>query len=452
MKRTWHIRIRILVTLIGLTCLILLMAGAGFSLSLRGYIRSRVSSQLRRTLESALSERSSKGHGKDGKHPQSHRDRLAGSGSALILDQDGTLVTILSGEEEEAEDLAACFKERGLSEEIGNELITAGSGSYAVTLVRDPLADGQYVLSYVDVTSLMSLEREVGWMLMAVMAGAILLSVFLSFRFARSIASPVQTLSEFAADIGNGSLSQRQLNFRDEEFNQLADEMNRMAGQLDAARLNREMFFQNVSHELRTPLTSIRGSAEGIACGLMEPKPAADVILAETDKLTDMVEDILYLSRRRKITEKKPAEPLDLREVLSLCAFELNGEAAKRGVAFHYDFAEEPILYAMHETDAQRLFSNLISNAVRYAKSEVRLICRKEGEEILVSVEDDGAGIAEEDMPHLFERFYKGKDGRHGIGLAIAKAAAETGGGTITCRNQNGAVFEVRFPSGNQSA
>ncbi|MBR2793541.1 MAG: sensor histidine kinase, partial [Solobacterium sp.] len=76
----------------------------------------------------------------------------------------------------------------------------------------------------------------------------------------------------------------------------------------------------------------------------------------------------------------------------------------------------------------------------------------KEGEEILVSVEDDGAGIAEEDMPHLFERFYKGKDGRHGIGLAIAKAAAETGGGTITCRNQNGAVFEVRFPSGNQSA
>ena len=228
--------------------------------------------------------------------------------------------------------------------------------------------------------------------------------------------------------------------------------MNRMAGQLDAARLNREMFFQNVSHELRTPLTSIRGSAEGIACGLMEPKPAADVILAETDKLTDMVEDILYLSRRRKITEKKPAEPLDLREVLSLCAFELNGEAAKRGVAFHYDFAEEPILYAMHETDAQRLFSNLISNAVRYAKSEVRLICRKEGEEILVSVEDDGAGIAEEDMLHLFERFYKGKDGRHGIGLAIAKAAAETGGGTITCRNQNGAVFEVRFPSGNQSA
>ena len=102
-------------------------------------------------------------------------------------------------------------------------------------------------------------------------------------------------------------------------------------------------------------------------------------------------------------------------------------------------------MLAVREEDAQRLFGNLLSNALRYAKSEITLTCRREGEGVFVSVRDDGPGVAEADLPHVFERFYKGAGGKHGIGLSIAQSVAESCGGTLTVRNDNGAVFEARF-------
>ena len=101
----------------------------------------------------------------------------------------------------------------------------------------------------------------------------------------------------------------------------------------------------------------------------------------------------------------------------------------------------------IREQDAQRLFGNLLSNAIRYAKSEIRLTCRTENGGVFVSVADDGPGIPAEDLPHIFERFYKGKGGKHGIGLAIAQAVAESCRGTLTAHNDGGAVFELKFPA-----
>ena len=222
--------------------------------------------------------------------------------------------------------------------------------------------------------------------------------------------------------------------------------MNRMVCELNEAKQKQETFFQNASHELRTPLTSIRGNAEGILCDLIEPKSAGQVILSESDKLGGLVDDILYLSRIGKGRSEGAVEPVDLREVLSLCVSEQHTETNKEGLTFSFDFDEAPCLLPIREQDAQRLFGNLISNAVRYANSEIRLYCRRSGETITVRVADDGAGIAEEDLPHIFERFYKGKGGKHGIGLAIAKSVAETYHGTLRARNENGAVFEAVFP------
>ena len=159
-----------------------------------------------------------------------------------------------------------------------------------------------------------------------------------------------------------------------------------------------------------------------------------------------MVEDILYLSRMGKAAPETEEAPLDLREVLSLCVSEQRAEAEKRGVGFDFAFDEEPVCLPIREQDAHRLFGNLISNAVRYSKSEIRLTCTKGEEGILVRVADDGEGVSEEDKPHIFERFYRGNGGMHGIGLAIARTVTERYRGTIAVHNDNGAVFEVRFP------
>ena len=170
------------------------------------------------------------------------------------------------------------------------------------------------------------------------------------------------------------------------------------------------------------------------------------VILSESDKLGGMVEELLYLSRIGRSVPTDTSATLDLREVLSLCVSEQRAEAEKKGIAFRFDFDDDPVTLSIREQDAQRLFGNLLSNAIRYAGKKILLTCRAVEKEILVSVKDDGPGVSDGDLPHVFERFYKGTGGRHGIGLSIAQSVAEAYHGTITVRNDGGAVFEVRFP------
>ena len=131
----------------------------------------------------------------------------------------------------------------------------------------------------------------------------------------------------------------------------------------------------------------------------------------------------------------------------ALWMYLLCDEAKKKGLSFRFDFDEAPVQLQIREQDAQRLFGNLISNAVRYANSEIRLSCHRKENTADIRVADDGPGIRPEDLPHIFERFYKGRDGKHGIGLAIARSVAEAYRGTICARNENGAVFEVTFPT-----
>ena len=445
MKRRWHIRTRILVTLIGLTCALLLTVALAFNLSVRSYIRSRVSSQLDSVSESVSEDRQDGGkHG--GKRFDEHQDRITGTrGSAVVLNADGSIASILHGGEDAAGELSDYFAGRGL-EPVRYRVVSLDSGSYALSVTPDPIQDGAYLVSYADVTSLTAFTNRVNLVLLLIILAAILLSVLLSRRIARSFAEPVQSLSDYAGQIGSGNLEPQSKQFRDVEFNQLAESMDRMVTDLNEANRRQETFFQNVSHELRTPLTSIRGNAEGIVCGLIDPQSGGSVILSESDRLGGMVEDILYLSRMGKARPEDAPEPLDLREVLSLCVCEQHTAAESRGLDFTFDFDETPVLLSVRETDAQHLFGNLISNAIRYASKTIRLDCHSGPNGITVRVADDGPGIDPEDLPHIFERFYRGKGGKHGIGLAVAEAVVRSCGGELTAANDGGAVFEARFP------
>ena len=452
MKKQRHIRTRLTVTLIGLTCAILLAVMLAFNIAVRSYIRSRVSTQLDEVTQSISEDRRRGEPGQMGdnedKRFDGKPDRVTGAEySAAVLAEDGSLVTVLQGDRAAAEALADYAKSESLSVGTQSKVVSLDSGTYTVSIMEDSKEAGHQLLIYADVTSITIFSRQVNIILLIVILAAVLVCILLSRRFARSFAEPVQTLSDFAAQIGGGKLEQRELDFRDVELRQLAEAMNRMVEELDQAKAKQETFFQNVSHELRTPLTSIRGNAEGIIYGVMEPQAASKVILSESDKLCGMVEDILYLSRMGKGRQQGEAEPIDLREVLSLCVSELHTEAEKKNVRFDFDFDEDPVLLPIREQDAQRLFGNLISNAVRYAKETIRLTCRDSDGTVAVRVADDGPGVAEEDLPHVFERFYKGKGGKHGIGLAIAQSVAETYRGSLRVWNDNGAVFEAAFPS-----
>ena len=209
-----------------------------------------------------------------------------------------------------------------------------------------------------------------------------------------------------------------------------------------------QTFFQNASHELKTPLMAIQGYAEGIQAGVMEAGSSAEVILAESDRMTELVEELLDISRLdmgRQLTLSK----VDLRELLYDSLRTVEPAAAHSGIAIVPDFPEEPVMVKCDDTQMRRAVTNILTNGLRYARSELRLTCRPDKRNVIIRIQDDGNGIAETDLPHIFDRFYMGESGKTGIGLALTKEIIHLHKGRIcACNGEPGAVFEISIPAG----
>ena len=209
-----------------------------------------------------------------------------------------------------------------------------------------------------------------------------------------------------------------------------------------------QTFFQNASHELKTPLMAIQGYAEGIQAGVMDTASAAEVILKESDRMTELVDELLDISKIDMGRQLLAFSEMDIRELLydSIRAVE---PAAAGGIAIVPDFSEEPVMVSCDDTRLRRAVTNILSNGVRYARSQLRLTCRADKRHVTIRIQDDGDGIAEEDLPHIFDRFYMGRSGKSGIGLALTKEIVHLHRGTIRAYNgDSGAVFEITLPMG----
>ena len=207
-----------------------------------------------------------------------------------------------------------------------------------------------------------------------------------------------------------------------------------------------QTFFQNASHELKTPLMAIQGYAEGIQAGVMDTASAAGVILAESDRMTELVDELLDISKIDMGRQRLALSEMDVRELLydSIRAVE---PTAAAGIAIVPDFPEKPVMVSCDDTRLRRAVTNILSNGVRYARSQLRLTCRADRRQVTIRIQDDGDGIAEEDLPHIFDRFYMGKSGKSGIGLALTKEIIHLHKGTIRAYNgETGAVFEITLP------
>ena len=208
-----------------------------------------------------------------------------------------------------------------------------------------------------------------------------------------------------------------------------------------------QTFFQNASHELKTPLMAIQGYAEGIQAGVMDTGSAAEVILAESDRMTELVDELLDISKIDMGRQQLALSEMDVRELLYDSIRAVEPAAAAGGIAIVPDFPEEPVMVSCDDTRLRRAVTNILSNGVRYARSELRLTCRTEKRHATIRIQDDGDGIAEEDLPHIFDRFYMGKSGKSGIGLALTKEIVHLHKGTIRAYNgETGAVFEISIP------
>ena len=208
-----------------------------------------------------------------------------------------------------------------------------------------------------------------------------------------------------------------------------------------------QTFFQNASHELKTPLMAIQGYAEGIQAGVMDTASAAEVILKESDRMTELVDELLDISKIDMGRQPLTLSEMDVRELLYDSIRAVEPTAAASGITITPDFPETPVMVSCDDTRLRRAVANILSNGVRYARSELRLTCRTEKRHVTIRIQDDGDGIATEDLPHIFDRFYMGKSGKSGIGLALTKEIIHLHKGTIRAYNgDSGAVFEISIP------
>jgi two-component system phosphate regulon sensor histidine kinase PhoR len=221
----------------------------------------------------------------------------------------------------------------------------------------------------------------------------------------------------------------------------------------------RSQFVANVSHELRTPLTGLRGLLEALDDPAIDPVTRANFVarcISETQRLEALITDILFLSELEATHGLPPEEACDLVEAVEETAAELAEPAAVQGVTIEVT-AAGPARCPLSDRMARTVARNLLENAIKYAGpgAVARATVAADAGEVTLVVADDGAGIPERHLPHIFERFYRADPSRSkrmggtGLGLSIVKHIAERFGGRVsaTSREGFGTTVTVALPA-----
>jgi signal transduction histidine kinase len=293
-----------------------------------------------------------------------------------------------------------------------------------------------------------AVPQRANLVLVVLISAIFTIAVGATYVLSNSITRPIEKLRNFAMGIGKGEFVTNDYDFREQELEDLNNALNTSISRLGVYDNEQKTFFQNASHELRTPLMSIKCYAEGILYEVMEPKSASETILKETDKLTDLVTDLLYIARIDNISTAYKKEIIDLVELLKERTQELSAVAEKGQIQFIHNSKGEHVYYECIPDLLTRGIDNVLSNALRYAKSRITLSCNEQENHIVITIFDDGSGIEPDVLPHVFERFYKGKNGLTGVGLSIVKSIMEQHKGSVSAKNNElgGAEFRIILP------
>ncbi|MDI6842850.1 MAG: ATP-binding protein [Anaerosomatales bacterium] len=335
--------------------------------------------------------------------------------------------------------------------------------------VAVPIKRGDEVVgvSYASSTtfSIMSLLSDYRTRLALVVAAFAALTFALAELLSRWLSQPLRDLATVASRFAGGDHSARAVPRGSVEtralaqaFNAMADEVERAIGELKEEERRKSRFVSDVSHELRTPLTAIRGAAETLLDGDVSEEDERQFlasIVREADRLTRLANDLLTLQRIEGATGELPLGRVPLREVAKRAVEALQPLTEARGVRVVVT-GDAPIVLG----DADRLqqvVANLLDNATRVTPEggtvEVRIAAGDEG--VSLQVLDEGPGIPEEALPHLFERFFRAQVSRDrstggaGLGLAIVAAIVRAHAGTVEAANrpEGGSIFTVRLPA-----
>ena len=280
-------------------------------------------------------------------------------------------------------------------------------------------------------------------------AGAIGLAVGLSFAMYRRILGPLTRMTAITREIAAGDFSARVPVTTADEVGQLARAFNRMAENLEKTERLRRSLMIDVAHELRTPLTNIRGYLEALNDGVLPPDPATLALLQdETLRLAQLVEDVLDLARADAAGGKLRPTAVDLNAMVADILATFLPATQKRNLTVDLDMPPEPVTIQADREQLARVLRNITDNAIRYAppNGRIQIAIGRDTASVRVDYANSAAGLQPDDLPHLFERFYRGEKSRSrhhggaGIGLSIVKELVNAHGGREHAELKDGSI------------
>lgn len=329
-----------------------------------------------------------------------------------------------------------------------------------VIAVSSPLKNGEVVIGAFRVVS--SLEETDGVILktifisLLVLVVFILLILFFSLFFSKSIIDPINEINTAAKKMAGGQFKSKILKKYDDELGELSDTLNFMADEILNVQNLKNDFISSVSHELRTPLTSIRGWGETILTGDFEDqdqtRKGLKIIIRETERLTQMVEELLDFSKIESGRMTLSLEKLDINTEIEEIIQIFKGRVKKETLDIEYYGVQETLITMGDKNRLRQVFINLLDNAVKFSQPGKKITIEAFNEEknIIIKIQDEGIGIAQDEILKVKEKFYKGKSQKtgSGIGLGISDEIIRLHKGSLNIESKLGigTLITIKLP------
>lgn len=281
-----------------------------------------------------------------------------------------------------------------------------------------------------------------------------LLTLLIGLLLARRVVTPLADVIAAAHTVTTGDFSARVPARGPGDLRSLSDSFNRMAETLERNDRDRRNWLADIAHELRTPLTVMRGKLEGMVDGVYRAdEEHVAPVLAQTYVLERLVDDLHLLTLAEARQLQLDLKPVDLGELAQRAAALFEAEAHERGIGLAVTVEANLPTITADPQRVEQVIGNLVSNALRYIPEHgrVEISARRINASVELAVSDNGPGVPEADLPHLFDRFWRGEKSRAraaggaGLGLAIARQLIEAQGGALTAANRPEGGLRMAF-------